>query len=299
MSFFKTLGLIFLIIFNFISPKSTLVDQNDGRVNVLVMGFGGVGHEGGDLTDTMILTSVSLSEPRASLISIPRDLWIPEIRAKVNSAYHYGGVDLAKLSVERVVGIPIHYTILIDFSAFKNVIDALEGIDVNVENGFTDTKYPIAGKENDPCLLCRYETLRFAQGKQLMDGETALKFVRSRHANGDEGTDSARESRQQKVIDAIKNKILSPGVFLNPWKAASIFKVVRDSVKIDMNEKDMAIIARKFFDSRNSINKYLIPENLLIHPPITKTYDLQYVFTPKAGNGRWEGVNAWVLSILK
>ncbi len=267
------------------------------------MGIGGKDHAGGDLTDTMILVSIGLAKPSITTISIPRDLWIPSIRAKINSAYHYGGADLAKLSTEQVLGIPIQYTVILDFSGFKDIVDALGGITVTVETTFTDNLYPIAGQENDLCdgdklFKCRYESVTFNAGTQIMSGDTALKFVRSRHAVGDEGTDTAREARQQKVISAIENRFLDPKVFLNPKKDLSIWKVVMNSLETDVDNEAGAVIARKVFNARKSVTKYLIPSDLLVNPPTTYKYDKQYVFVPTAGNGRWEEINKWVKGLL-
>lgn len=298
----------FLIIIFFENPKikdflGQKIQMADGRTNVLIMGVAGKEHAGEDLTDTMILASVSFSRPKITLISIPRDLWIPEIRTKVNSAYHYGGLSLAKESVTKVTGVPIQFGVVIDFSGFKDVIDALGGVEVNVETGFTDKLYPIAGKENDTCggdrtYKCRYETVSFSAGRQIMDGETALKFVRSRHAEGPEGTDTAREARQQKVIQAIKSKILSPEVYLNPIEDIRIYKVVRKLVQTDMDSVSTGVLLKKAFEARNSISQYLIPQELLKNPPISPLYDNLYVFIPRLGNGNWKEVKTWVTSVL-
>lgn len=295
--------LVWAIITGFLFPKNSDIANFNGRTNLLVMGVGGTEHSGGDLTDTMIVSSTSIEGKSVSLISIPRDLWMADIRAKINSAYHYGGISMAKTEVEEVLGIPVQFTLLIDFSGFKDVVDAIGGIEVNVERTFTDNLYPIEGRENDLCggdktYKCRYESITFNQGTQNMDGKTALKFVRSRHAVGDEGTDTAREARQQKVIDAIKTKILSPATLLNPIKDIAIFNVVKESVKTDIDGKSLAILARVIFSSRNSIKNELIPEDLLINPPITKTYDYQYVFIPRSGNGKWGEINSWAASTL-
>jgi LCP family protein required for cell wall assembly len=304
----NTVGLknTYILASNFITAPVENVVSDNGRTNILIMGKAGGEHEGTDLTDTMILASVQLGKPTISLTSIPRDLWIPEIRAKVNSAYYWGnqrsegGIPFAKSTVEKVVGVPIQYGLVIDFSAFKDIVDAIGGIEVNVERPFTDQRYPIEGRENDLCdgdplFACRYETLSFDAGAQKMDGDTALKFVRSRMAEGDEGTDQAREARQQKVIGAIKSKVMSPKVFLNPRRVIAVFDIVQNSVETDINIQTAAVLARKAVDAGESIKQYLIPDALLVNPPINKTYDSQYVFIPKAGNGNWKDVHAWVL----
>lgn len=301
----RTIGIrnAFAIASNFITAPVDKIASSSGRTNILIMGKAGGGHAGSDLTDTMILASVSLEKPSIVLISIPRDLWIPEIRAKVNSAYHYGGIPLAKESVGKAAGFPIQYGVVIDFSAFKDIVDALGGIEVNVERDFTDNLYPIAGRENDLCggdatLACRYETITFNSGLQMMNGEKTLKFVRSRHAEGDEGTDTAREARQQKVIEAIKSKVLSPEVYLNPKRTLAIWRVIMKSLEADIDTPSGAILARKALDGSKSVNKYLIPDGLLVNPPVSKIYDRQYVFIPKAGNGKWKEINNWFVSTL-
>lgn len=296
---------------NFLRPNTTSITSSDGRTNILVMGKSGGSHAGADLTDTMIIVSVSLINPHVVLISIPRDLWIPDLRAKVNSAYYWGnqktpggGIDLAKSTVEKVVGVPMNYGVVVDgFSAFKDLVDAIGGVEVNIDRSFTDKLYPIAGKENDLCngdptYACRYETVSFNAGPQIMGGDTALKFVRSRHAEGDEGTDQAREARQQKLIEAIKTKLTDPKVYLNPKIDLAVFTIAKSSVQSDMGIAAAATLARKVLDAGGSTNQFLIPDNLLINPPISRTYDQQYVLIPKEGNGRWSGITGWVLSVL-
>ena len=300
----------FNVVYNFATAPVGQLAAFNGRTNILVMGKAGGVHDGPDLTDTMMLVSVSLTDRNVKIISIPRDIWIPEIRAKINSAYYWGnqkdvgGINFAKAITSEVVGVPIQYGTVIDFSGFKDIIDELGGIQVDVANSFTDYFYPIVGLENDTCnsdplFMCRYETLTFNAGLQTMSGETALKFVRSRHAEGIEGTDIAREARQQKVIDAIKNKLIDKSTYANPKKDLAILRVILNSVQTDLDYPTAAIIARRVYDSKNSVGNYLIPDTMLINPPVSSKYDMQSVFIPKEGNGKWQNINAWVEGILK
>jgi LCP family protein required for cell wall assembly len=305
-------------LYNFIAVPAGQLASVNWHTNILVMGKAGGAHDGPDLTDTMILVSVSLAKPDIVAISIPRDTWIPEIRAKINAAYYWGnqntayfgdlknstgGIGFAKTITAEVVGQPIQYGIVVDFTGFKDVIDALGGIQVNVERSFTDSLYPIAGKENDTCggdplLGCRYQTVTFNAGPQIMNGDTALEFVRSRHAVGDEGTDIAREARQQKVIDAIKSKILQPKVFLSPKVDLAMLGVFKKYVQTDLNLPAGGVLARKILGGMKNIKQLLVPQDLLFNPPINAVYDHQYVFIPKAGNGKWSGINKWFSSVL-
>lgn len=271
---------------------SFLFPANNDKINILLLG------KNEQLTDTMILASVDPQAKKISTVSIPRDLWIPSLRTKINSTYYYGKTDLTKKTVAEVFDTNIPYSVLVDFSGFKNIIDAIGGIEVEVENSFTDNLYPIAGKEDDKCIKCRYESVSFEKGVQKMDGETALKFVRSRHAEGDEGTDIAREARQQKVIDAIKNKISDPKTYLSIKKDIEIYNAVRNSVEIDFDQKTASLIARKLFNGRNNVKSFVIPEDLLIYPKNNlKLYDNQYVFIPSLGNGKWGDIQKWYKSL--
>lgn len=303
---------------NFMKKPVNQINSEDKKVNILVMGKSGGGRDGADLTDTMILVSVSLGTPGIKMVSIPRDIWIPEIRAKINSAYFWGktgtpyfssqetggGISFAKKIVGEVTGQPIQYGVVIDFSSFEDIVDALGGIEVDVENGFTDRLYPIGGRENDTCqgdldFACRYEVVIFNPGLQIMDGKRALKFVRSRHAEGDEGTDIAREARQQKVIGAIKNKAIQPKTILSPRTGVAMFSIIKKYVETDIDLPVAGTLARFILDGSKNITQFLIPEDLLINPPVSKTYDDLYVFIPKLGNGYWKDVNNWFTSTLK
>ena len=129
-----------------------------------------------------------------------------------------------------------------------------------------------------------------------MNGERALKFVRSRNSEGTEGTDLARSARQQKVIDAIKEKMLTPGVILNPLKIYNSWKVAEKYVETDIDFSLMGIIARYAFNARSDISQHSIPEEYLENPPISKRYDNLYVFIPASGT--WEEFQTWVSSLL-
>lgn len=311
-------GNIFDLAYNFAKAPDGRIASVNGRTNILIMGKAGGSHSGPDLTDTMLLVSIGISKKDITIISIPRDIWIPEIQAKINSAYYWGkqntsyvenlggggGISFAKIIAQEVAGVPVQYGVVIDFSAFKDIVDALGGVRVDVANSFTDNLYPIAGREDDACgghdptFSCRYETVTFDAGPQIMDGDTALKFVRSRHAEGIEGTDIAREARQQKVIDAIKNKVTNPSVFLSPKTDLAVLNIFKKYVETDIDGPTAAVLARKIIDADKNIHQYLIPDNLLFNPPEDRTYQNQYVFIPKAGSGNWKEINNWFSSVL-
>jgi LCP family protein required for cell wall assembly len=303
--------------YNFVTAPKEEVLSSNGNVNILIMGKSGGDHDGPDLTDTMIVTSVSLTGSEIKTVSIPRDIWIPDMMAKINAAYYWGktgsiyfdsttsggGIGLAKKITEVVVGQPIQYGVVIDFSSFEDIVNALGGIEVNVERGFTDKLYPIEGRENDLCngdktFACRYESITFDVGNQMMDGATALKFVRSRHAEGDEGTDIAREARQQKVISAIKDKIMRPRTFLSIKVDMKLIDIAKKYIETDIDLPTAGTLARFALEGSTNVKQLTIPEGLLINPPTGKVYENLYVFIPNAGNGNWEDLNKWFTSVL-
>lgn len=301
--------IVFLLAGIFLKSSESKMKSQDGRVNVLILGKGDIGHAGADLTDTMMLASVSLAKHSVNLISISRDIWIPEIRAKINSAYYWGrqkpefggGLPFAKKNVEAIVGIPVNYALVLDFSSFKEIVDALGGVKIDVANSFTDSLYPIAGREEDTCngdkeFRCRYETVHFEKGTNYMDGTTALKYVRSRNGDNNENTDIAREARQQKVISAIKSKILSKGTLLNPIKLYKVWRVVKSSVETDMDFPSIAVLGKEMLTVDGNILSSVVPDGLLINPPESQRYDFQYVFVPKAGD--WNEFQSWIRETL-
>jgi len=257
-SFFQNLIRGPKMVTTFFSDPLFNLPNNNGHTNILFLGMGGQGHEGGELTDTIIFTSLNLKTTSVTMISIPRDIWVPSLSAKINSAYEIGekratgsGILLVSDAVYEIVNEPIHYTVLMDFAGFEQLIDVIGGIDVIIDKSFRDEKYPIKGKENDLCdgdleYKCRFETVIFEKGLQHMDGVTALKFSRSRHSTDlEEGTDFARAARQQKVIAALKTKVLSPSVLLNPVRINQSKEVVLKYVKIipEISDKQFSAFA--------------------------------------------------------
>ena len=276
--FTKNTGLSLMTIMKLVVDGGANLKTSDNKVNVLLLGMAGGMHDGADLTDTIIVGSFDMKKRSIALISIPRDVWSEALKDKVNSAYHYGevkkeggGIILSRAIIEDVIGLPIHYVVTLDFTQFENLIDVLGGIDVEVETAFTDTEFPIAGRENDECdgdpkFLCRYETIQFQTGLQHMDGKTALKYVRSRHADGDEGTDFARSRRQQDIILALKEKIMK----LQPWFHVDITKkllaAADTATDTDMTLGEQLTIGKMALQNSSSMKKISM-EQLLIVPP--------------------------------
>ena len=311
MRFIKFVLLFFVVALvlcvSLFSIRYSLIAKIETPVSILVLGKGGEGHTAPDLTDTIMVVTLNSKNHKINIFSLPRDIWVNSTRAKLNSSYYWGkqkggnGFDLATTSVNEITGIMPKYTVVIDFSLFKDFIDTIGGVDVNVENSFVDEKYPITGKENDLCngdklYKCRYETLQFTSGLQHMDGETALKFVRSRNSVGDEGTDLAREKRQQVLISAIKNKILSVDFLFDFKSMKSLYNVVTTHVETNMDIVFLQSLFKEIISSRNNINFLTIPEEFLKISQNEKKSDRQYVFVSKSGT--WKELQEWIAKII-
>lgn len=274
-----------------------------GRTNLLLLGMTGEEQAGGDLTDTIIFVSVENQTGKTLAVSLPRDIWIAPIRAKLNSAYHYGGLDLAKATVSEILNQPVNYVVVIDSNLFIKIIEVLGGVRVEVEREFDDYKYPIPGKENDDCggdpeYRCRYEHLHFDAGWQSMNGERALKYIRSRYAEGEEGTDFARSRRQQRLLLAVKNKLLTPAVLVNPRRLIQLFEVVTESIETDLpREKYSDFIKLTLRLRSKNLRVEVLGEDYLTTPlPSKEKYDNHWVLVPKTGD--WVAVQEYVKKLL-
>src|SRR3989344_2467245 len=284
------------------TPLTSQLTHSSGRTNIIFLGIGGPGHEAPDLTDTIILASIKLDTGQVSLLSIPRDIWVPSMRAKVNTAYHYGnlrrpadgGLILAKSSVSEVTGQPVHYAAVLDFTAFVSAVDRLGGIDVEVLESFTDDRYPLPGREEDDCggqdpeCLCRYEAITFTKGPTHMDGQLALKHARSRHSTADsEGTDYARSRRQVQVIKAIQTKVVFMAKYPRNWSTLkAVYDSLSSSLVTDFPKDQTITLTRLGLMARKHdlATAALSDPDTLYHPPVSPLYDNQWVLIPRDNN---------------
>lgn len=184
------------------SPDNLKSDS--GRVNILLLGIAGGIHDGANLTDTIMVASYSLKTNQTFLFSIPRDLWLPSLKAKANAVYQLGllqnnGLGLTKTVMGNILGIPISHALRIDFRGFIQAVNLLGGIDVYVDKSFDDLNFPIEGKEND---LCGYEEKEMDisedQAKQLNiePGKRKMLFA----PDGKIATEAAQEDQGAKYF---------------------------------------------------------------------------------------------------
>ena len=250
------------------------------RVNILVMGIDQREGENelGYRTDTMIVVTVDPLTKQAGMLSVPRDTWvnIPGFETnRINVAndlgdrYKFpgGGSALAKKTVENFLGITIHFTARVNFTAFENIVDRIGGVEVDVAEDIYDDKYPTSNYGE--------EVFQLSKGKQLLDGATALKFARTRHnlKNGD--FDRARH--QQQVILAVREKLKSPTVLASLLtQAPMLLEELSSSVKTDMTLDQMqqlAVLATQL--SKDNIKSAVLDQSYTDYIKTPQGWDVQ------------------------
>lgn len=280
------------------SPDRKLQGEESDRVNILLLGMGGEGHEGPFLTDTIMVASVKPSENKVALLSIPRDLLVPLPKVgwrKINSANAFGeldspgrGADYTRTVLEGLLGIDIPYYVRVDFDGFRSVIDSVGGVDIHVDRKFTDHTYPTKNYG--------VQMVSFKEGWQTMSGDDALKFARSRHGSNGEGSDFARAKRQQKVITALKDKLLSVKTFRNPSTVANTMAALQSNIATNLQLGEILRLARVAQEIDRAGIMHKIVDNSAGSPLVDSTYGGAYVLVPR--NDDWSGLRTLAADIF-
>ncbi len=216
------------------------LDNQDGRVNILVAGnsVDDAGHAGAALTDSIMVLSVNTRDNTALIVSVPRDLWvdIPGVgHSKINAAYTNGGMDQLKSVIETNLGIPINYDVLVNYGAFKDLVNAVGGIAITIKSpdprGIYDPSLDYTSR--NCCALAKYPN-----GPVTLNGTQALNLARARgDTYGSYGfpmSDFDRTEHQRQMLIAIKDKASSSSVIANPLKVSSLVDAVGKNVKTDL-----------------------------------------------------------------
>ena len=225
--------------------------KRNERINIVLLGYGGPGHDGPYLTDSIMVLSLRPGTHEAIMVSLPRDLWVkipalPNNRfmlGKLNSAYAIGsdrrnypnvrndwktltgGGDLTAATISQVIGQPVDYWVGVDFKAFRDVVDALGGVQINVPTALDDRRYP------------RGETagmmhIHFNPGLQQFDGERALEYARSREST----SDFDRSRRQQLIMLAVRQRVFSLNAIP---RLLSLLGALQDNVRTNLRPAEM------------------------------------------------------------
>jgi len=271
-------------------PTNEFAEANQ-RVNVLVMGIDRrPGEPFISRTDTMMLVSIDPETNSASILSIPRDLYvvIPGLgRDRINTAFVYGsgqnnpagGALLAMQTVEYNLGVYIDHYVMVDFSAVINGVNELGGIDVYVPYNINDPTFPDMDYGFDPLFI--------AAGQQHFDGLTALKYARTRHQDND----FYRARRQQQVVLAVRDKALSLGLPNLISRAPTLYDQFQQGIRTDLSLQEIIQLAQIVGDipdenirnevlDHNYVSNYqtengasvLIPINEAIEPLIAELF---------------------------
>lgn len=277
------------------SSENKLRGEEEDRINILLLGMGGKKHEGGYLTDTIILASLKPSTKQVALLSIPRDLniavegmgWqkINSINAFAERKKEGSGGEAISQALSDVLNIPIHYYVRVDFEGFVNIVDVVGGVEVDVENTLEDFHYPIAGQEDNENYYARFEHLYIEKGFQKMNGSLALKYARSRYASGVEGSDFARAKRQQKIIQAVKDELLKKENLFKPSVISGLINEFNDSLSFNLKIWEGIKLWQMFKDvNSDSISNYVLddgPSGLLV----AGRNDVgAYILSPRSGD---------------
>jgi len=325
--------------YNYISKsgaKNTPAPVEKTQYNVLLMGYGGEGHDGPYLTDSIMIAHLDIKKNKVALVSLPRDLWVSlptksgeDFHSKINAVYQIGlfpktfpdvnvkkegSTDVLKSSIKTITGLTIDNVVTVDFAGFEKAVDALGGIDVQVQKTFDDYEYPIDGKEKDTCdkkdqeledalklatssaigvaptaFPCRFEQLHFDAGKVHMDGATALKYVRSRHSLQD-GSDFGRAARQQQFVKAVKDKLLNVSILANVFP---LMDKLKDHISMDVSSDEL----KKFVAEAKDISAYKIINIRMSDTDYLKSSYSDYggyILIPRTGEDRWTEIHTMI-----
>ena len=194
---------------------------------------------GGERSDSIMILSVNPKEKKTELVSIPRDTKADIVgrgtSEKIAHAYAYGGPNMAVKSLEKLMNVPIDHYATIDMDGLHDMIDSIGGVDVTSNDTFT------------------VNGLKFSKGEKThVDGDEALKFIRSRKEEG-AGGDFGRQQRQQLVLEAMANKMASPSAITH---FNSLMNEIQHNVKTDLTLSDLNTIRSNYKDANDTVNKH-------------------------------------------
>jgi LCP family protein required for cell wall assembly len=289
-----------------------LSGEGDGRINVLISGRGGPAHEAPDLTDTVILASIDPLAKEAGLISIPRDFYVdvPDFGGmKINQVFYTGktaylssntgngkermrqaeeaGMKLLDDVVSDVLGLPVHYHGIVDFTGFKKAVDTVGGVDLDVPSTVIEQMLI----EGQPYKL------DVKPGQQHFGGFEALAYSRSRYTSP--RGDFDRSERQRLIILALKQKIFSADTYSNPVKVGGLLDDLGNHIKTNFSLDDV----NRMYQISSAINSGRVISVGLVDPPnnYVTTGDIGglSVVLPSAGAGNYEEIHNYIRNAIR
>lgn len=264
--------------------------QTENRKNILLLGIDSLETRGDApiLSDTILLLSLDLRSGKIYAVSFPRDVWNATYQQRINRLYMLGLENklmppetLIAREIESLSSIPIHHTLTFTFTEVAEIIDLLGGVEVDVPEGFVDELFPRPDvdvtQETDPAIL--YQRVEFVPGKQVMTGERALQYIRSRHSLGSQGNDTARNVRQQLVIASLLTQSMQRKLYLEPQLLGSIYAYYNRHFASALSVTELLATAKVLLPYRSQIEFHggglpIFPDDpsgVLYHPPESTT----------------------------
>ena len=260
--------------------------------NILCLGVPGKGHPGEKLTDTIILAVVNLPK-NITLISIPRDLLVEisysnqKKMTKINQLYQIGGIKLIKNKVQEITGLETDNYITVDLIAVKEIIDSLDGLNIYVPYDINDYYFPGPNYS--------YTTFSIKKGWRYLNGELALKYIRTRHIG--EG-DFDRMKRQQQVIYAIKQKIAGLNPIFDLPKYIKIFYSLKTHINTDLKLSEIIYLVKETRKINSDQIRHIVIDKrsgFLTSEKITLNGYPASVLLPKQGTNNYKEIKDFIL----
>ena len=329
-------GIVNSLIRSIPGVSNDLKSTEDGRTNVVLLGMRGEGVEGGGLlADTIMIASIREGSQNVSLMSIPRDLYVtvPESseQRKINAVHALGeekgkgeGLEYMKKILSEVLGQEMHYAVSINFAGFEELIDALGGVDVSLEEPFIEplqfhkeqvcdplvftvpsgnfeekisgstgkvkARYPLCYNADEECG----GIFEVPAGESTLSGEEALCYVRSRETSND----FERARRQQEVMKQLKEKALNLGIISDFDKINGLMSALGNNVRTDLQLWEI----KKFFERAQTINTSDIQQKVLENTEEGLLYTPEehssagYILLPRGNN--YEKIHETFSSLL-
>ncbi len=272
---------------------SSLFSNNKSmEKNILVLGRPGQGYSGGDLTDTIILVHLGPVEGRATLISLPRDLLVKvpgqDNFTKINSLYYLVGIEGLREKVEEITDLSIDHYILVDLAVVKEIIKLVDGLNVYVPQDIDDPYFPGANYT--------YQAFVLKAGWRYLDGESTLKYIRTRYTSPNGDFD--RMARQQQIIRLVKQKVLA----LNPlWNFPTYFKIfntLKNHIQTDLGLMEMKSLWQTAQELNVDQITHLVIDkkrtNLLVGDQVMFGKQVASVVYPKVGQGNYNEIHEYI-----
>jgi len=291
---------VMIVTYNFIigfDPKDILFalgselekDEND-YTNIILLGDGGHVRDGADLIDTIMVASIDYRKNAVTLFSIPRDYYVKNVNwpGKINELYRNHKwqyedendlYELFQTVTGDITGLDIQYYVRINFNAFVEVVDSIGGITIDIQESLYDPYYP---NETDN----GYIVFEVEKGLQEMDGETALKFVRSRKTT----SDFDRAFRQQQVLEALREKAFSLNILTNPKQLKKLYDAIKANMNTNMSIREMIALAgfTNHFDRSHLISKVIHDDpgqdGGFLYTPDRELYNGLFILVPFGNN---------------